>query len=155
MVRVGLVVQLTAKEDAADEVADFLTGAVELANAEVGTPVWFALRTDERTFWIVDAFPSDDERQAHCTARSPRRCWRILFLAATCTPAGCRPRTRSPAPTTARRGRARRPELGAGGTTRSSCFRMCGTPGPSHDRRPTAPQWMLIEAPSFVVTPFG
>ena len=27
--------------------------------------VEFALRTDESTFWIVDAFPGDAERQAH------------------------------------------------------------------------------------------
>lgn len=62
---VALVVKLTAKPDTQDEVAEFLTGAVELANAEQGTPIWFALRTDASTFWIVDAFPSDAERQAH------------------------------------------------------------------------------------------
>lgn len=45
----------------------FLTGALKLANAEPGTSVWFALRTDSVTFWIVDAFPSDVERQAHLT----------------------------------------------------------------------------------------
>jgi quinol monooxygenase YgiN len=27
--------------------------------------VWFALRTDETTFWIVDAFASEADRQAH------------------------------------------------------------------------------------------
>ncbi len=62
---VALVVKLVSKPKTQDEVAEFLAGAVELANAEAGTPVWFALRTDDSTFWIVDAFPSDDERQAH------------------------------------------------------------------------------------------
>lgn len=62
---VALVVKLVAKNETKDEVASFLAGAVELANAEPGTPVWFALRTDDVTFWIVDAFPSDTERQAH------------------------------------------------------------------------------------------
>lgn len=62
---VALVVKLTAKPETQDEVAEFLAGAVELANAEEGTPVWFALRTDASTFWIVDAFPSDTERQTH------------------------------------------------------------------------------------------
>jgi quinol monooxygenase YgiN len=61
----ALVVKLTAKPETRDEVAQFLTGAVELADAEAGTPVWFALRTDESTFWIVDAFPGAAERQAH------------------------------------------------------------------------------------------
>jgi quinol monooxygenase YgiN len=62
---VAFVVRLVARDDTAVEVEDFLTGAVTLANDEAGTPVWFALRTDPTTFWIVDAFPSEVERQAH------------------------------------------------------------------------------------------
>ncbi|OAN41856.1 putative quinol monooxygenase [Mycolicibacterium iranicum] len=62
---VALVVRLVAKPDKADEVSTFLTDALTLANQEQGTIVWFALRTDTTTFWIVDAFPSNDERQAH------------------------------------------------------------------------------------------
>jgi quinol monooxygenase YgiN len=65
MTTVALVVKLTAKPDTQDELAEFLTAAVDLANAEDGTPVWFALRTDPATFWIVDAFPGESERQAH------------------------------------------------------------------------------------------
>jgi quinol monooxygenase YgiN len=61
----ALVVRLTAKPETQDEVAAFLAGAVDLANAEPGTTVWFALRTDDTTFWIVDAFPGAPERQAH------------------------------------------------------------------------------------------
>jgi quinol monooxygenase YgiN len=62
---VALVVKIVAKAEAQDEVAAFLASAVELAIAEPGTPVWFALRTDAVTFWVVDAFPSSVERQAH------------------------------------------------------------------------------------------
>ena len=62
---VALVVRMVAKSETRDEVAQFLGGAVDLADAEAGTPVWFALRTDDTTFWIVDAFPGDAERQAH------------------------------------------------------------------------------------------
>jgi quinol monooxygenase YgiN len=65
MTTVALVVKLTAREGLEDEVAQFLTGAVDLANQEEGTLVWFALRTDTSTFWIVDAFPGDQERAAH------------------------------------------------------------------------------------------
>jgi quinol monooxygenase YgiN len=61
----ALVVKLTAKPETREEVAGFLAGAVDLANAEPGTTVWYALRTDESTFWIVDAFPGPSERQAH------------------------------------------------------------------------------------------
>lgn len=65
MVTVALVVKLTAKPETAEEVAGFLTDALGLAQAEPGTLVWMALRTDETTFWIVDAFPGDEERQTH------------------------------------------------------------------------------------------
>lgn len=65
MVSKALVVKMIAKDDTQDEVAKFLTDALELANAEAGTLIWMALRTDESTFWIVDAFPGDAERQAH------------------------------------------------------------------------------------------
>jgi quinol monooxygenase YgiN len=65
MASVALVVKLTAKAGAESELAEFLAGAVELANQEAGTEVWLALRSDESTFWIVDAFPGDAERQAH------------------------------------------------------------------------------------------
>jgi len=65
MVSKALVVKMIAKDDTRDEVAKFLTDALELANAEAGTLIWMALRTDESTFWIVDAFPGDAERQAH------------------------------------------------------------------------------------------
>ena len=61
----AIVAKLVAKPETADEVATFLAGALHLANGEVGTTVWFALRTDDVTFWIVDAFPGDAERQAH------------------------------------------------------------------------------------------
>lgn len=61
----ALVVRLEAKDETAEEVGSFLTGAVDLANAEAGTPVWFALQTAPTTYWIVDAFPGEAERQAH------------------------------------------------------------------------------------------
>lgn len=65
MVTVGLVVELHAAAGKEDALQQFLTDAVELANQEEGTPVWLALKTDASTFWIVDAFPGDTERQAH------------------------------------------------------------------------------------------
>jgi quinol monooxygenase YgiN len=62
---VAFVVNLVAKEEKADEVGSFLAGALSLANQEAGTIVWFALRTDSTTFWIVDAFASQADRQLH------------------------------------------------------------------------------------------
>jgi len=61
----GLVVKLTAKAGQEEELGSFLAGALPLANAEAGTPIWLALQTDASTFWIVDAFPGDAERDAH------------------------------------------------------------------------------------------
>ena len=40
-----------------------------LANDERGTVVWFALRTDATTCWIVDAFAHEADRQAHLAGR--------------------------------------------------------------------------------------
>ena len=68
---VAFVAKLTAKPETQDEVAAFLAGAVDLANQEAGTTVWFALRTDPTTFWIVDAFPG--ESRAPGAHRGPDR----------------------------------------------------------------------------------
>jgi quinol monooxygenase YgiN len=57
---------LCAKEFAtANEVRAFLAGAEPLARAEAFTPAWFALRTEESVFYIVDAFATDDDRGKH------------------------------------------------------------------------------------------
>jgi quinol monooxygenase YgiN len=64
-VTLAFVAKLVAKTGLEQEVADMLTGALDLANREAGTTVWFALRTDQSSFWIVDAFPDEDARQAH------------------------------------------------------------------------------------------
>jgi quinol monooxygenase YgiN len=61
----AFVAKMVAKKETADEVGRFLADAVSLANQEAGTVVWFALRTDATTFWIVDAFPSEADRQTH------------------------------------------------------------------------------------------
>ena len=66
-ITLAFVAKLVAKPGMGEDVAALLTGALDLANAEAGTIVWFALRTDQSTFWIVDAFPSEEARQAHIT----------------------------------------------------------------------------------------
>ena len=64
-VTLSFVVELVASEETAEELAAFLRGAEELAHQEERTVVWFALRTDATTFWIVDAFADEEGRQAH------------------------------------------------------------------------------------------
>ena len=61
----SLIVKIVAKEDRAEDVASFLTGALPLAEAEDFTPVWFAMRPDKTTFYVVDAFSSNEDRQKH------------------------------------------------------------------------------------------
>jgi len=62
---VGLVVRIEAKPEKADAVAEFLTGALPLAEAEKRTIDWYALRTGPTTFWVVDSFPDEAGRTAH------------------------------------------------------------------------------------------
>lgn len=66
---VAFVARITAASGSEDELAELLTGAVELANAEEGTVVWFAVRTAPDTFWIFDAFANEDDRQAHASGQ--------------------------------------------------------------------------------------
>jgi quinol monooxygenase YgiN len=69
MVHVALLVRLEAKPGKESEVADLLTGALPLANAEPGTTVWFALKLGPSTFGIFDAFADDAGRQAHLSGQ--------------------------------------------------------------------------------------
>ncbi len=61
----SLVVRIVAKADRSEDVARFLADALPLAEAEEFTPIWFALRADAATFFIVDAFGSDADRGKH------------------------------------------------------------------------------------------
>lgn len=61
----SLVVKIVAKPERKEEVAAFLTGALSLAQEESFTPVWFAMRADETTFYIVDAFANEEDRGKH------------------------------------------------------------------------------------------
>jgi quinol monooxygenase YgiN len=63
--QIGLLVRLEAKPGKETAVAQFLEGALPLANQESTTPVWFALRLGPSTFGIFDAFRDDAGRKAH------------------------------------------------------------------------------------------
>lgn len=64
-VTVALVVRIVAKPGKEDTVANFLAGALPLAQNEAFTPAWFALRTAPDTFYVVDAFANDADRSKH------------------------------------------------------------------------------------------
>ena len=65
MLKLGLFVRLEAKPGKEEEVAAFLKQALEMANQEATTPVWFALRLGPSTFAVSDAFVDESGRQAH------------------------------------------------------------------------------------------
>jgi len=69
MVKMGLYVRLHAKPGKEAELAQLLQGALELARAETTTPIWFAVRFDQKTFAIFDAFNDEAGRQAHLSGR--------------------------------------------------------------------------------------
>lgn len=61
----AFVAKIVAADGQSEALSGLLSGAVELANEEEGTVVWFAAQTDESTFWIFDAFPDSEARDAH------------------------------------------------------------------------------------------
>jgi quinol monooxygenase YgiN len=65
MVTVGLLVQLEAKPGRETALADFLAGALPLAEQESATTSWFAIRMGPSTFGIFDVFPDESGRDAH------------------------------------------------------------------------------------------
>ena len=65
MITKGLIVRLEAKAGRETDLADFLHGALALVQDEPETTAWFALRSGDSSFAIVDAFPNEEGRQAH------------------------------------------------------------------------------------------
>ena len=65
MTKLALFVRLEAKPGKEAALAEFLAGALPLANAEIGTVAWFALQFGPSTFGVFDAFATEDGRQAH------------------------------------------------------------------------------------------
>jgi len=65
MAKLALFVRLEAKPGKETALADFLAGALPLANAESATTAWFALKFGPSTFGVFDAFQDEAGRQAH------------------------------------------------------------------------------------------
>src|ERR1700686_4193987 len=65
MVKKGLWVLVEAKPGKESALAQFLSGALPLAEREPDTAAGFALQLGPSTFGIFDVFPDDAGRQAH------------------------------------------------------------------------------------------
>lgn len=62
---IGVLARLVAKPGKQQAVADLLTNARPLADAEPNTLTWYAIQIDSHTFGIFDTFPHEQGRQAH------------------------------------------------------------------------------------------
>ena len=69
MVKTGLFVRLEAKAGKEAAVEEFLNGGLDLVNDEPETTVWFALKFDDSTFGIFDAFEGEAGRDAHLNGK--------------------------------------------------------------------------------------
>lgn len=65
MVKFALLVRLEAKAGKEQVVADFIKGALSLAQQEAQTISWYALQMGPSTFGIFDTFETEDGRKAH------------------------------------------------------------------------------------------
>jgi len=65
MTKLALYVPLEAKSGKEEEAAEFLRSALPLVEEEPGTTTWYAVRFDQNTFAIFDAFPDEASRDAH------------------------------------------------------------------------------------------
>lgn len=65
MIKHALFARFEARPGKEAEVARFLGSALEMANQEAGTPIWFALRLSGNVFGVFDAFETEAARQAH------------------------------------------------------------------------------------------
>jgi len=65
MLKLSLFVRLEAKPGKEEKLSGFLMQALELANQEATTPLWFALRLGPSTFGVFDAFRDEAGRQNH------------------------------------------------------------------------------------------
>ena len=65
----AFVAKVVAADGSEDELEALMVAAVELANQEEGTIVWFSVKTDDRTFWVFDAFVDEAGQQAHANGQ--------------------------------------------------------------------------------------
>ena len=65
MLSVGFFVRIEGKPGKEKELVAFMKQALQLANQETTTPLWFALRLGPTTFGVFDAFHDEAGRQTH------------------------------------------------------------------------------------------
>lgn len=69
MVTTALYVRLEAKLGKEAEVEAFLQSGLAIVEGEPSTIAWFAIKMNQSTFGIFDAFPDEAGRQAHLSGQ--------------------------------------------------------------------------------------
>jgi quinol monooxygenase YgiN len=69
MVKKALFVRLKAKAGKEAEVKEFLNSGLTLVQEEPLTRSWYAIKFDESTFGIFDAFDGEEGRDAHLAGK--------------------------------------------------------------------------------------
>ena len=69
MVKKALFARLKAKAGKEAELEKFLNGGLDLARDEPLTVNWYALKFDDSTFGIFDAFDGEEGRDAHLNGK--------------------------------------------------------------------------------------
>ena len=69
MVRKAIFVRLKAKAGKEAEVEEFLNGGLALVQEEPLTTDWYAIKFDDSTFGIFDAFDGEEGRDAHLNGK--------------------------------------------------------------------------------------
>ena len=72
MEKLAILALLTAKTGKDQEVEQFLKSALPLAQAEVGTTSWYAIKLDASRFAIFDTFADENGRHAHLSGEIAR-----------------------------------------------------------------------------------
>lgn len=65
MNNLALLARVEAKPEKAEEVEQFLSEAVAIAEGEPDTNTWFGLKFDDTHFGIFDTFADESGREAH------------------------------------------------------------------------------------------
>ncbi len=69
MEKFALLARVEAKPGKENEVFEFLKSALPLAEAELDTVRWYALKLGPSTFGIFDTFETEDGRKAHLAGK--------------------------------------------------------------------------------------
>ena len=69
MVKKALFIRLKAKAGKEAEVEEFLNGGLALVQEEPLTTDWYAIKFDDSTFGIFDAFDGEEGRDAHLNGK--------------------------------------------------------------------------------------